>query len=217
MAPIRVLLADDHALVRAGFRALLAELPGVEVVGETADGREAVDLAGRLRPHVILMDLSMPSLNGLDATLQIKRLFPECRIVILSMHTAEEYVSRALLAGATGYLIKDSARGELEIAVRAAARGDRYLSPEVAGPIIDRSSSFAQGGEATSPILTPRQREVLQLIAEGLTTKEIAKTLGLGVKTVETHRNQMMETLDIHRIADLVRYAVRTGIVSANQ
>jgi DNA-binding NarL/FixJ family response regulator len=215
--PIRVLLADDHALVRAGFRVLLQSLPDMEVVAEAGDGREALRLIGLHQPNVVLMDIGMPGLNGLEAAARVAEESPQIRVIILSMHATEEYVLRALRAGAVGYLLKDAGTAELELAVRAVVRGETYLSPAVSKHVISeyvqrmgpKSNSFDQ--------LTPRHREILQLIAEGQTTKEIAQTLKLSVKTVETYRTQLMERLDIHDIAGLVRYAIRTGLISPDK
>jgi DNA-binding NarL/FixJ family response regulator len=214
MKPICVLLAEDHALVRAGFRALLENLHGIQVIAEAGDGREAMRLIETHRPDVVLMDITMPGLNGLEAAARVANEFPYVHVIILSMHANEEYVLQALRAGAAGYLLKDADPTELELAVTAVARGETYLSPPVSKHVIadyvrrvgDESSSLVQ--------LTPRQREVLQLIAEGHTTKEIARMLGISVKTVGTHRAQLMERLDIHDIAGLVRYAIRVGLVS---
>jgi DNA-binding NarL/FixJ family response regulator len=219
--PIRVILADDHALVRAGIHALLASLEGIEVVAEAGDGRQALQLVETYRPDVILMDISMPELNGLDAVEKITRDFPQVRVIILSMHANEEYVLHALRAGAAGYLLKDAGIAELDLAVRSVAQGETYLSPPVSRSVIDdylrRLGNPAEVGGAL-PImdgkLTSRQREVLQLIAEGRTTQEIAERLHVGVKTVETHRAQLMERLDIHDVAGLVRYAIRIGLVN---
>jgi len=217
MSAIRVLLADDHTLVRVGFRTLLESLPDVTVVAEAKDGREALRLIDEHRPDVTLMDIAMPGLNGLEATARATEAFPHCRVIVLSMHLNEEYVLQALRAGASGYLLKDSGLAELEIAVRAVARGETYLSPPVSKQVI---ADYVQrvGGEA-GPFerLTPRQREVLQLIAEGHTTQGIAHQLGISVKTIETHRAQLMERLDIHDIAGLVRYAIRVGLASAER
>jgi DNA-binding NarL/FixJ family response regulator len=219
--PIRVILADDHALVRAGFHALLTSLEGVEVVAEASDGRQALQLVEANRPDLVLMDISMPELNGLDAVEKITRDYPQVRVIILSMHANEEYVLHALQAGAAGYLLKDAGIAELELAVRSVARGETYLSPPVSRSVIDDylrrlGSTVEPGGPPPGPEakLTPRQREVLQLIAEGRTTQEIAKRLNVGVKTVETHRAQLMERLDIHDVAGLVRYAIRIGLVT---
>jgi DNA-binding NarL/FixJ family response regulator len=217
MRPIRVLLADDHALVRAGMRTLLQNLPGIEVVAEASDGREALNLIKAQRPDVVLMDITMPELNGLEATARIVKEVPGTRVIILSMHASEEYVLQALRAGAEGYLLKDADTAELELAVKAAARGEIYLSPAVSKHVI--GNYVRRTGDETSSLgmLTPRQREILQLIAEGHSTKDIARTLAISVKTVETHRTQLMERLDIHDIAGLVRYALRVGLAKSDQ
>ena len=213
MNPIRVLLADDHTLVRAGIRSLLQGLENVEVVGEAGDGQEAVRLAEALRPDVVLLDVGMPGLNGLDVAARLATHDASIRVLILSMHTSEEYVLRALRAGCAGYLLKGSAVAELEIAVRAVARGETYLSPAVSKHVMD--DYVRRTGGATDPIdaLTPRQREVLQLVAEGNTSKDIADRLGLSFKTVEAHRAQIMERLGLHDVAGLVRFAMRMGLV----
>jgi DNA-binding NarL/FixJ family response regulator len=213
MTPIRVLLADDHTLVRAGIRSLLKGLENVEVVGEAGDGQEAVRLAESLRPDVVLLDVGMPGLNGLDVAARLVTHDASIRVLILSMHTSEEYVLRALRAGCAGYLLKGSAVAELEIAVRAVARGETYLSPAVSKHVMD--DYVRRTGGATDPIdaLTPRQREVLQLVAEGNTSKDIADRLGLSFKTVEAHRAQIMERLGLHDVAGLVRFAMRMGLV----
>jgi DNA-binding NarL/FixJ family response regulator len=213
MTPIRVLLADDHQLVRAGLRLLLQGLDGVQVVAEAADGREALRLIGSARPDVVLMDVMMPGLNGLEATARAARDFPESRVVVLSMNATEEYVLRALRAGAAGYLLKNVSPAELEAAVRAAARGEQYLSPAVSGHVIE--AYLKRVGAEAGPLdrLTPRQREVLQLIAEGRSTKEVAACLGISVKTAEMHRGQLMDALEIHDVAGLTRFAIRAGLV----
>jgi DNA-binding NarL/FixJ family response regulator len=210
---IRVLLADDHTLVRAGIRSLLKGLENVEVVGKAGDGQEAVRLAESLRPDVVLLDVGMPGLNGLDVAARLAAHDASIRVLILSMHTSEEYVLRALRAGCAGYLLKGSAVAELEIAVRAVARGETYLSPAVSKHVMD--DYVRRTGGATDPIdaLTPRQREVLQLVAEGNTSKDIADRLGLSFKTVEAHRAQIMERLGLHDVAGLVRFAMRMGLV----
>jgi DNA-binding NarL/FixJ family response regulator len=214
MKPIRTLLADDHTLVRAGIRGLLQGFQGVEVVGEAEDGHEALRLAESLRPDVVLLDIGMPGLNGLEVAGRLATLDPSIRVLILSMHTSEEYVLRALRAGCAGYLLKRSAVSELEVAVRAIARGETYLSPAVSKQVVD--DYVGRTGGATDPLdaLTPRQREILQLVAEGNTSKEIAEQLGLSFKTVETHRTQIMERLGVHDLAGLVRFAVRVGLVT---
>jgi DNA-binding NarL/FixJ family response regulator len=210
---VRMVLVDDHALVRAGLRALLQGLPGVEVVAEAVDGREALAAIKTLKPDVVLMDISMPGLNGLEAAALAARDFPESRILILSAHSSEEYVGQALRAGASGYLLKDAATVELELAIMAVARGETYLSPAVSKHVI---STYIRrvGGEAGSlELLTPRQRETLQLVAQGKSTKEIARILHISVKTIETHRAQLMDRLDIHDVAGLVKFALRVGLV----
>jgi DNA-binding NarL/FixJ family response regulator len=214
MTPMRVLLADDHTLIRAGLRTLLESLQGVEVVGEAGDGHEALRLAEVLRPDVVLLDVGMPGLNGLEVAGRLVTSDPAIRVLILSMHTSEEYVLRALRAGCAGYLLKGSAVSELEIAVRAVARGETYLSPAVSKRVVDDYVSRTGGAADPLDALTPRQREILQLAAEGHSSKEIAQTLGLSPRTVEAHRAQLMERLDIHDLAGLVRFAVRVGLVT---
>jgi len=209
---LRILLADDHALVRAGLRSLLEEMEDVEVVGEAADGSEALQKIAELQPDVAFLDISMPSLNGLEVAARAARDHPHTRVIILSMHVDAEYVRRALVAGAAGYLLKNSDRAELEQAVRAVARGDHWLAPQVSRLVAAAYARSSLPGEPLA-LLTTRQREVLQLIAEGLSTKDIARKLDLSVKTVESHRTELMERLDIHGIAGLVRYAIRVGIV----
>ena len=213
MTPIRLLVADDHTLVRAGLRGLLEGLTGVEVVGEAGDGHEALRLAAQLRPDIVLVDIGMPGLNGLEVAGRLATQDNAVRVLILSMHTSEEYVLRALRAGCAGYLLKRSAVSELEVAIRAVARGEVYLSPAVSRQVVDEY--VARTGGATDPLeaLTPRQREVLQLVAEGHTSKEIANQLGLSVKTIEAHRAQIMERLGLQDVAGLVRFAVRVGLV----
>jgi DNA-binding NarL/FixJ family response regulator len=211
---LRVLLADDHALVRAGLRALLSELPGVEVIAETGDGLEAVRLVRERKPDIALMDISMPGLNGLDAAARIAHDHPSTRIIIVSMHGDDESVRRALVAGASGYLLKNADRGELEMALRAVARGDKWLSPSLTTRVVAAFTQEARGsGEGPLAALTPRQREVLQLVAEGYSNKEIAGRLEVALKTVETHRTELMERLGIHGVAGLVRYAIQVGLV----
>jgi DNA-binding NarL/FixJ family response regulator len=214
MKTIRILLADDHDLFRAGIRALLDNLDGIEVVAEAGNGREALRLCQAHHPDVALMDIMMPELNGLDATARLAAISPGTRTIILSMNAHEEYVLQALRAGAVGYLLKNISPRELEQAIRTVVRGETYLSPAISKHLI---AAYLQrvGGEISSlERLTPRQREVLQLIAEGNTTKAIARKLDLGTKTVETHRAQLMEALDIHDIAGLVRYAIRMGVIT---
>jgi DNA-binding NarL/FixJ family response regulator len=209
---VRVVLADDHNLVRAGLRALLEDIPGVQVVGEAADGREALSLILQLRPDVALLDIAMPELNGLEAAARVAREAPGTRVVMLSMHANESYVAQALKAGVAGYVLKDAFADELPIVLRTVARGETYLSPGISKQVVDALRTRLATGE--TDVLTPRQREILQLIAEGKSTKEIAHLLELSVKTVETHRAQIMERLDIHDVPGLVRYAIRAGLVS---
>lgn len=217
MKPIRVLIADDHTLVRAGIRALLEKLPGVQVVAEASDGREALRLVKTHQPDVVLMDIAMRGLNGLEATARTVKEFPKIKVLILSMHTSEEYVWQALSAGAVGYLLKGSDLDELAFAIKAVTRGGKYLSPPISKQVISDYVRRVGGEKSLLERLTLRQREVLQLIVEGATTKDIAKTLGISVKTVETHRTQLMERLDIHDVAGLVRYAIKTGLVRNNE
>jgi DNA-binding NarL/FixJ family response regulator len=216
MKPIRVVLADDHALVRAGIRALLDRMPDVEVVGEAGEGSEAVAQVAATRPDVLLADVAMPGMGGLEAAERLRREFPDVRVVMLSMHANEEYVLQALRAGASGYLLKDAASVELDLALRAAVADQTYLSPAISRQMIDSYMTRVGGGAAPEP-LTPRQREILRLIAEGKSTKEIAFALEISVKTVETHRAQLMDRLDIHDVAGLVKYAIRAGIVPLPQ
>ena len=215
MSLIRVLLADDHSLMRAGMRALIKDMPGFEVIGEAQDGAEALRLIEELRPDLALLDISMPSLNGLEVAARASKEHPRTRTVIVSMHAAEEYVHRALLAGAAGYLLKNAADGELEQAMRAVARGQTWLSPAISRTVVEALARGDKRGQGPFEILSGRQRQILQLVAEGRSTKEIAHHLDLSVKTVESHRTDLMDRLDIHGIAGLVRYAIRTGIVHA--
>ncbi len=214
MTPIRVVLADDHALVRAGIRSLLSAMPGVEVVAEARDGHEVIQLVDTLQPRLVLMDIAMPGLNGLEATARIVKSHPRTAVIILSMHAAEEYALQALRAGAAGYLLKGADLAELELAVSAVARGETYLSPAMSKHLI--TDYRRRVADQTDPLerLTPRHREVLQLVAEGRTTKEIAAKLKLSVKTIETHRAQLMDRLDIHDVAGLVRFAIRVGLIA---
>lgn len=214
MSPIKLVLADNHTLVRAGFRSLVEDIAGVEVVGEANNGREALQLVETLQPNLVLMDIAMPEMNGLEATTRISHAFPQVRVLILSMHSNEEYVYQALRSGAMGYLLKDSGIEEMELAIRAIAQGKTYLSPAVSKYVV--SDYVRRLGEDANPLdqITPRQREILQLIAEGKSTKEIAEILYISSKTVETHRMQLMDRLDIHDIAGLVRYAIRIGLVT---
>ncbi len=215
--PIRILLADDHMLIRAGIRSLIQNFEGIEIVGEASNGREAVELCKTHRVDVALMDISMPQLNGLEATDQLATVSTHTRVIILSMNSNEEYILQALRSGAAGYLLKNISPGELEQAIRAVATGEKYLSPAISKHVIE--AYVDRVGDQTVSLferLTPRQREVLQLVAEGNANKEIARKLGLSVKTVEMHRSQLMTTLGIHDVAGLVRYAIRAGLISAD-
>ncbi len=214
MTALRVLLADDHALVRAGLRALLAEMPGVEVVAEAGDGQEALALVAATRPDVALVDVSIPRLNGLEVAARVRKEHPGTRVVVVSMHADDEFVRRALVAGAAGYILKQADRAELELALRAIANGDTWLSPAVSTKLV---AEYTQRGAVPTeqPLerLTSRQREVLQLVAEGLSTKEIAVRMNVSAKTVDAHRADIMARLGIHGVAGLVRYAIRVGLV----
>jgi DNA-binding NarL/FixJ family response regulator len=220
MKKIRVLLADDHTLVRAGLRLLLEREAGVQIVGEASDGHEALQLSKTSQPDIIPMDLSMPRLNGLEATVRVTRACPQVRVIILSMYDTPDYVVQALRAGAKGYLLKDAVPTELALAVQAVARGEIYLSAAVSKPVITDyvqrlSGKGRRGGQEISPAkpLTSRQREILQLIAEGRTTKEIATTLQVTENTVETHRRRLMTRFGVHAVAGLVRAAIRLGVI----
>lgn len=214
MKPLRVVLADDHALVRAGIRSLLERMPGVEVVGEADNGLDALALIGAHQPDLALIDIAMRGLNGLEVAARVARDWPEVRVIILSMHANEEYVAQALRAGAVGYLLKDSAAVELDLALDAASRGETYLSPAISRTVISGYLARHPGaGRGMASPLTPRQREILTLVAEGKSTKEIAHGLKLSVKTVETHRAQLMERLSIHDVAGLVKYALHMGLI----
>jgi DNA-binding NarL/FixJ family response regulator len=207
---IHILLADDHAVVRQGFKMTLAAQPDMEIVGEAGNGREALDLAGQLQTDVIVMDVAMPELNGIEATRRVADLSPRTRVLALSMHKDSVYVREILRAGARGYLLKDSISSDLLAAVRAVARGEGYLSPGVSDAVLNDYRRHV-----TDPIdlLTSREREVLQMIAEGKTNKEIATVLNLSVYTVDAHRGRIMEKLNVHSVTDLVRFAVRAGLV----
>ena len=213
MSIIQLVIADNHTLVRAGFRSLVEELDGIEVVGEAENGRDALQLVETLKPQIVLMDIAMPEMNGLEATARISREFPQVKVLILSMHANEEYVYQALRSGASGYLLKDSGAEELELALRAIARGETYLCPAVSKYVVSDYVRRLNQDQTPLDQITPRQREILQLIAEGKSTKEIAELLYISTKTVETHRTQLMDRLDIHDIAGLVRYAIRIGLV----
>ncbi len=210
---VRILLADDHALMREGVHALLSRVPGIAVVAEACNGREAVELALELKPDVVLLDVSMPDLNGMEAARRIISANPETRILALSMHSESVYVEKMLEAGALGYLLKDSDAEQLLCAVNAVSKNIVYLDKSIAREMVKELVRTRSCADTPSP-LTSRQAEVLQLVAEGRTTKEIASLLGISLKTVETFRRQIMVRLDIHSIAGLTRYAVRQGLTS---
>ncbi len=207
--PIRILLADDHAIVREGLRALL-EREGFEVVGEAGDGHEAIQGAERLRPDVAVLDLAMPLLNGLEAARTILRSLPQTRTILLTVHTEDQYVLEALRAGISGYVLKTQAKADLVQAIREVSKGGIYVSPGVSRTLVQ---AYLARADLPPDPLTPRERQVLQLIAEGKTTKEIARLLGVSVKTAEAHRTRIMAKLDIHETAGLVRYAIRRGLI----
>jgi DNA-binding NarL/FixJ family response regulator len=217
MNATRVLLADDHGLVRAGIRALIEKIPNVQVVGEASTGRAALELVKSKLPNLVLMDIGMAELGGLEALPRITKDFPGVKVIILSAHANEEYVIRALRSGAAGYMLKDAATAELELAITSVTEDKTYLSPSISRTVIN--DYLQRVGGPISPLeqLTPRQREILQLVAEGKSTKEIAYDLDIGIKTVESHRLQLMDRLDIHDVPGLVRYAVRSGLVSAER
>jgi DNA-binding NarL/FixJ family response regulator len=208
----KILIADDHGIVRASLKALLDVDPEIEVVGEAGDGRAVIDQVDRHRPSVVLMDIAMSGLNGIEATRQISKQHPSTRVIVLSMHEDQRYVIQAMRAGAAGYISKSSAAGELRLAIDAVARGEVFLSPAISRHVLD--AAFNPRGDIGLEEITPRQREVLQLVAEGHSSKEIAQILKSSVKTVEAHRANLMGRLDIHDVAGLVRYAVRHGLVS---
>jgi two-component system response regulator NreC len=206
---VKILLADDHTIVRQGLKLILSAHPDMEVVGEAANGREAVEMADKLRPDVVLMDVQMPELNGIEATKKMVAAQPRIRILVLSMHKESVYVREILKAGARGYILKDAIDTELLNAVRSVAKGDGYISPAVAGALNEKANGVA------SPVdlLSTREREVLLLIAEGKTNKEIATKLNLSVYTVDSHRGKIMEKLNLHSAGELVRFAIKNGLV----
>lgn len=214
---LNILLADDHALVRGGIRSLLERLPGVKVVAEVSDGREALAAVETHLPDIVVMDISMPGLNGLDATARLTREHPRVKVLILSMHSGADYVVQALRAGAAGYLLKDAATAELGLALAAIQRAEIYLSSTLPKDSIHRQLEAANARIEIVKSLTPRMREILQLIAEGKSSKEIAFLLNLSIKTVETHRMHLMARLDIHEVAGLVRYALRQGMITTDR
>jgi len=211
-----VVLADDHTLVRAGVRSLLQTFPNVEVLAETGDGLEALQLVEDLQPDLLLLDITLPGMNGLEVADRLRRAGARSRVLMLSMHAGPEYVARALRAGATGYLIKDSAVSELEQALRKVFLGRRYLSRSIDEEVVEGFVKSAGATRSDLSVLTPRQREILQLIAEGLGTRQVAERLNISIKTVETHRAQIMERLGIRDVPGLVRFAIRVGLIASD-
>ncbi len=214
--PYRVLLAEDHTLVRAGIRSLLENVPGVVVSGEAGDGETVLQLIEKEPPDLVIMDIAMPGMSGLQATEKISELYPSVKVLILSMYNNEEFVLKALKSGAAGYLLKEASTLELKFAVESIAAGEIYLSPGVSRQVVSNYIHHMNGGSDSLAVLTPRQRQVLQLIVKGYTTKEIAKNLNISLSSAETHRSRLMERLDIHDVAGLVRFALLNGLVSSD-
>jgi DNA-binding NarL/FixJ family response regulator len=211
--PIKILLADDHNILRTGLRGLLEKEPNLQVIAEAEDGRTAVDLAHKLSPDVVLMDISMHDLNGIEATRQILSRSPKIKVVMLSVHSGQKFVTEVFRAGASGYLLKDCDIGEVFYAIRTVMANETYVCPQIATVLRDDYLQRISETEApASSVLSPREREVLQLMAEGKSTKEIAYSFNLSVKTVEVHRQRIMEKLDIHSVAELTKYAIREGL-----
>ena len=211
----RVLIVDDHTLLRAGLRALLTQDPGIEVVGEAENGRDAIRAVGQLTPHLVLMDLTMPEMNGMEAITEIKRRYPEVRVLVMTLHSAEDYIHAALKAGANGYILKDATQDEFRLAIRTVMKGKTYLSMDVSAKVV---SGYLGGGQSSGAgsvydSLTHREREVLKLVAEGKSNKYIAGFLNLSVKTVEKHRSNLMAKLDVHNASGLTAYAIEKGLV----
>jgi DNA-binding NarL/FixJ family response regulator len=214
MHKVRILLADDHTILRDGIRALLEDEPDMLVIGEAEDGRTAVKLACQLKPDVVLMDIAMPLLNGLEATRQIKRECPQVNVLILTMHENEEYIRQVLASGAMGYILKDAAARELLDAIHAVQRGEAVLSPAITRLVIENYLRWGDLQKEDNPRgLSPREREVLQLIAEGYSTRQIAEILCISIKTVQAHRTNLMSKLDLHDRADLIKYAIQRKII----
>jgi DNA-binding NarL/FixJ family response regulator len=212
---VKILLADDHQIMRDGLRSLIAKQSDMEVVAEAENGRTAIKLTRKLRPDVIVMDINMPDLNGIDASRQIVTEFPDTKIIVFSMYTDHQFVAGALKAGVSGYLQKDSAFEELERAIRSVISDQTYLSPKIAGDVVEGYVKKLMADESAEPAsLTDREREVVQLYAEGHTTKQIADRLNLSVKTIETHRRHIMEKLNVSSIAELTKFAIREGLTS---
>jgi DNA-binding NarL/FixJ family response regulator len=216
MKPLRILLADDHSLVRAGFSSLIEKL-GYNVIGEANDGQETLRLLPLLQPDIVLMDIAMPGMNGLETTMRIRKEYPTVSVIILSMHATVEYARRAVRVGAAGYLLKDASAAELDLALKAVAQGETFLSPRIARFIVTDYAGNVPQPDTLLDRLTSRQREILQLIAEGHSRKEIAETLSISVKTFDTYRAQIMGLLDIHGVAGLVRFAASAGLLPSEE
>lgn len=216
MTPVRILLADDHTVMRNGLRLLLERQSQLQVIGEASDGRQAVALSESANPDVVIMDIGMPNLNGIEATRQIVNRSPRTAVAILSMHSDESYVIRALKAGARAYLLKDSAEADLLAAVRALTEGKSFFSPAISKILVEdyMRQLESRGAEDTYELLTNREREILQLLAEGRTNKEVANMLNLSLYTVETHRTHILQKLNLHSVPELILYAVRKGIIA---
>jgi len=212
----RIVIAEDHTILREGLKALLSSKSNFEIVGEAQDGNEAIRCVDRLRPNLILMDLSMPRMNGMDAIKEIKRRSPETKVLVLTVHKTEEYILATLQAGADGYVLKDSTHAELQMAIQTVLTGKPYISPEISGKIIEGYLEGRKSSKLASPwdTLTQRERGILKLIAEGYKNKEIADYLCISVKTVEKHRANLMEKLDLHNVSDLTAYAIEKGLVT---
>lgn len=211
----RILIVDDHTLLRAGLRALLAQDPGIEIVGEAADGRDAVRAVGQFSPNLVLMDLTMPGMNGIEAVTEIKRRYPDVRILVMTLHKTEDFIHASLQAGADGYILKDATHDELRVAIRSVLLGKTYLSMDVSGKVV---CGYLGGGKSASgssvfDTLTHREREILKLVAEGKPNKGIAEFLNLSVKTVEKHRSNLMSKLDVHNAAGLTAFAIEKGLL----
>ena len=214
METIKVLLVDDHTIVRQGIRALLESVPDIQIIGEAEDGKAAVEMAEKLRPNIILVDISLPMLNGLEVTRRVRKKVPECKVLVLTMHENEMYVSQILRTGASGYLVKKTAVSELIMAIRSVHQGKAYFSPSISKIVLnDYLRKESKGDGPSTELLSNREREILQLLAEGYSNKEIAVILNLSVKTVSNHRNRIMQKLDIHDITSLVKYALKQGFI----
>lgn len=217
--PIHILLAEDHLIVREGLRRLLENEPDIHVAGEASNGRETVDLTLRIKPDVVIMDIAMPRLNGLEAARQIRQVAPNTRILVLSAHSDDAYVERTMEIGAAGFLVKQSSAQDLAKAIRAVHQGETYFSPAIAGKIaLQRKTTLNRKGQSKTKIthLTSREEEVLQLIAEGKANKQVAAELGISIKTVEKHRDHVMQKLGIHDTAGLTRYAIEAGLIECS-